>query len=371
MSRKRLRAGVVALMLGLAWWLPDAGVASAAGTARPIGSVDTGVLSGVTYSVSGWAFDPDTANRPISVDVWDFRPDGSATGVRVTAAGSRPDVGQVFPGAGSAHGFAASLTLSVAGAHQVCAFAIDSELPDLNTLIGCRSVTVSGPIGSLDTVRMIVPNRLSVEGWAAQPGAPDRDTELRVRVTAPDGSVSTYAGIMTEVIRDDVRNVFGWTSGRTGFGTEIPINQTGRHTVCVSAVGTDQGVTSPITPSISLLGCPVVDVQNTFGSFDDLTWAAGSLRVRGWALNPNRTTVPTEIHVYDYGPSGVVGRSGLFTGTARPDVVAVYPGLGTAPGFDLTLPTSGSGKHTVCVFGITAGGGTGNTLIGCRDVTVG
>jgi hypothetical protein len=60
----------------------------------------------------------------------------------VTADRLRPDVGAAFPAAGSAHGFVWSGPASP-GAHRVCLYAIDVDLPWRNTGLGCRSVTVS------------------------------------------------------------------------------------------------------------------------------------------------------------------------------------------------------------------------------------
>lgn len=341
------------------------------GTVRPIGVVDTGTLNGPAFRIDGWAIDPDTAESPVAVDVQDRRPDGTSTVVRVTADGSRPDVAAAYPGAGAAHGFSASIALTVAGVHEVCASAVDSEIADARTLIGCRTVELPGPVGVLDVARMTDPGVLSVQGWVAQPGATDLDTEVHVYVTAPDGTVVGYPGIMTGIARPDVTAALGWPDDHTGFSTSIPVTQTGTHQVCAFGIGTTRGTSSARPPTNTLLGCRSVEVRNAFGNLDEVIWQAGALHVRGWSLNPNATGGPVEIHVYDFGPAGAVGTPGLFTGVDRPDVLAVFPGLGDRPGFDLTVQTTGAGLHTVCAFGITTSGGTGNVLLGCRDVTVG
>ena len=125
----------------------------------PLGSWDSAALSGRTYQVGGWAFDPNAPQQPINVDVYDHRPDGSDTGVRLTTGGSRPDVAAAFSGAGSNTGFNGSIQLRGAGRHSVCIFAINTG-PGGNQLIQCRDVDVPGPSGSLDAVTSNAPGAL-------------------------------------------------------------------------------------------------------------------------------------------------------------------------------------------------------------------
>ena len=51
-------------------------------------------------------------------------------------------------------------------------------------------------------------------------------------------------------------------------------------------------------------------------------------------------------------------------------MAAAYPAYASNHGFSTSMPAIGAGKHTECVFAITTDGGTGNTLLGCRDVIV-
>ena len=100
----------------------------------PIGNLEvvTGVRGGV--SVAGWALDLDTTS-PIQVHLY-----VDAAALALTADGSRPDVGAVFPGYGSAHGFTALLG-ATPGSHRVCAYGINVG-PGTNALLGCRTVVV-------------------------------------------------------------------------------------------------------------------------------------------------------------------------------------------------------------------------------------
>jgi peptidoglycan/xylan/chitin deacetylase (PgdA/CDA1 family) len=111
-------------------------LAGRVGNRLPFGAWDSAVVDGAgLLSVSGWAIDPDTATQPVAVHVY---VDG--VGQSVSASGSRPDVGAVYPAAGSAHGFLATSQVG-SGAHQVCVFAIDSSVPSEHTTLGCRTVT--------------------------------------------------------------------------------------------------------------------------------------------------------------------------------------------------------------------------------------
>ena len=112
--------------------------------ASPTASVDSGTLSGKTYTVSGWAFDANSPQQAIHVDVYDTRPGGSKVGVRLTTGKSRPDVARIYPGTGQNTGFSTSLQLSGIGRHSVCVYAINVGA-GANKLVWCRAVDVLGP----------------------------------------------------------------------------------------------------------------------------------------------------------------------------------------------------------------------------------
>jgi hypothetical protein len=102
----------------------------------PLGWFDSArVGAGGALSVSGWTFDPDTPTAASRVDAY---VDGRF-GQSITANGSRPDIGNAFPAAGSNHGFTAT-TQVAPGTHSVCLYAIDTYFPNLHTDLGCRSV---------------------------------------------------------------------------------------------------------------------------------------------------------------------------------------------------------------------------------------
>lgn len=85
-------------------------------------------------------------------------------------------------------------------------------------------------------------------------------------------------------------------------------------------------------------------------------------RVRGWAVDPDNRSLPLAIAVYSDGRA-----LGWFRfPVARPDV-ALAKSAGPNQGFDITV-TLPAGLHTVCVYAINVGLGTGNPKLGCRLV---
>jgi hypothetical protein len=111
------------------------------GDPSPIGFLQTGTLSGNTYSVSGWGFDPNVPQRAIYVDVWDQRPNGSRYGVRLKTGLSRPDIARIYPGTWQNSGFSGSLKLVGTGRHTVCVYAINIGAGS-NRAVQCRAVVV-------------------------------------------------------------------------------------------------------------------------------------------------------------------------------------------------------------------------------------
>jgi uncharacterized membrane protein len=105
--------------------------------AAPVGFLDQVVAaSPSSVRVSGWALDTDAGTAPVDVHVY---VDGGYAGT-VRADAARPDIGAAYPAAGAAHGFSGELTVA-AGAHRVCAYAINTPA-GYNPAIGCRDVAV-------------------------------------------------------------------------------------------------------------------------------------------------------------------------------------------------------------------------------------
>jgi hypothetical protein len=90
-------------------------------------------------AVRGWTIDLDTPRTATRVHVY---VDGVGRG-SFPADGERADVGRAHPEAGSAHGFAATVTGVPAGTRKVCVLATSTSGLAPARLLRCLSVTVS------------------------------------------------------------------------------------------------------------------------------------------------------------------------------------------------------------------------------------
>ena len=306
----------------------------------PIGYIDAVTATATGVVVSGWALDPDTT-APIAVHVY---VDGSATAVQ--ADGARPDVASVY-GDGDQHGFSVAVP-ATSGAHQVCVYAIDSQ-GGVNPLLGCRSVAYANPtpIGSFD-IAVAGSGTVFVGGWALDP---DTSAPINVHVYVDNNPTVVTA----DGTRPDVASIYH-DGDQHGFSATLTTT-TGTHTVCIYGINTPAGTNT-------LLGCKNVTVANPtpIGSFDVAVAGSGTVFVGGWALDPD-TSAPINVHVYVDNNPTVVTADGT-----RPDVASIYHD-GDQHGFSATLTTT-TGTHTVCIYGINTPAGT-NTLLGCKNVTVG
>jgi hypothetical protein len=125
--------------------------------------------------------------------------------------------------------------------------------------------------------------------------------------------------------------------------------------ICTSSSATDNSTASHSAPCI---GVP------PRGSFDSAIAVGTSIRVRGWAFDPDQPSTALKMNVRLDG--GLVHSSA--TATPRPDVNSAFRITGTH-GFDFTVPAK-PGRHTVTVEAVNVAGGPGGALIGSRTVTV-
>ncbi|WP_164479198.1 SpoIID/LytB domain-containing protein [Nakamurella antarctica] len=328
----------------------------------PSGAVDVVAVTGALH-VRGWAFDPDAVATSLVVHVYDTGPDGSVVGSVVTADQRRADVGAAYPGVGDSHGFDVWLPTSGRGLHSVCVYAINIGFGTGNPSLGCRSVMVGGPFGVVDAVTS-GDGSISVSGWAVDPASSNAPTPIHIYDTGPAGVVG-YSGFTTGGSRPDVAAAYPGVSAGSGYSAVVPGGASGVHTVCAFAISSGPGGNTQ-------LGCQTVTVRNPLPSGAvDVVAVTGALHVRGWAFDPDAVATSLVVHVYDTGPDGSVVGSVVTADQRRADVGAAYPGVGDSHGFDVWLPTSGRGLHSVCVYAINIGFGTGNPSLGCRSVMVG
>ncbi len=314
----------------------------------PLGSVDLVAGGAGTVRAVGWTLDPDTS-APIDVHLY---VDG-VKATAVTANVARPDIAATFPGYGANHGF--DITVPVGdGQHTVDVYAINvGNGGAVNPLLGRRIVNVSTlPFGNVEQALAQI-GQVRVAGWAMDP---DTTAPIDVHVYV-DGVKRGQA--TADLNRPDVAAAFPGRGAQHGFDVTVPVPTNGPHVIHVYGINVGTGSSNP------LLGTKGVTTGgNPFGSLDDVAVSPGSVKLAGWALDPDASTA-TDVHVYVDGVKTVVTTASL----PRGDIAAAFPGAGADHGYDITIPIA-PGQHRFDVYAINLGTGTANPLIGTRTVTV-
>ena len=311
----------------------------------PFGVIDTARTVGPgRIEVSGWAIDPNGVT-PTQVVA---RVNGVDT--VVTANQDRPDLGNPG-GLGNLHGYTTTVQVPTGGNVQVCMGAANSIGPGSSVSLGCRNVVMPGgsPIGVIDSASNGV-GSISVTGWVVDP-----DTAAAIDVHVYVDGIGRLA-IRADGTRTDVAAGFPGYGPTRGYSGSVSIGG-GAHTVCVYGINVGVG-------NHSLLGCRVVQVAggSPFGALDTVTFENGSLRVTGWAVDPE-TVSSIPVHVYVQGQGYALTANGN-----RPDIAGGLPAYGAAHGFDNLLPAP-EGRQTVCAYAINVGAGN-HSLLGCREVVI-
>lgn len=235
------------------------------GASSPFGTLDYLTLSRTTATVSidvqGWAIDRASPASSFPVDLYVDRPNGTSSGVRLSASASRPDVGAVYPFAGSAHGFALSVPVTTTGTYRVCAYAIGtSPFGNSSPQLGCRTITVAAtsPIGYVDSASVTMAadgtRQIRVTGWTADPGLPTARVEVNAYLDRPNGPTLGFSTQANES-RPDVAAAYPAFGAAHGFSYTLPVTASGIHRVCVYGLAT-----SPVGGN-SDLGCKTVMVE--------------------------------------------------------------------------------------------------------------
>jgi hypothetical protein len=189
------------------------------------------------------------------------------------------------------------------------------------------------------------PGGILVGGWAQDQDVPAGPIPVRITVNG-----QTAGTVTASTIRSD---------GTLGFNAFVPTNATGLVTVRAWAaddVGTLEADLG--SKQITMSSAPI-------GYLDDVQSGAWSVWVRGWAIDPD-VAAPISVHVYQDGTFVTAATAD----STRNDVSAAYPGYGADHGFDITVPHAANGQHTICVYAINTGAGTGNNpLLGCQSYT--
>ena len=105
----------------------------------PIGNVDIIEGRDEAVYVRGWAFDPDTVNSSLSIDIYI----GGEFVQRITADQERTDVEKAFGGVGNFHGFDAVINTKKTGNQTVDVWALDTNPQGQNIKIGSGNADIT------------------------------------------------------------------------------------------------------------------------------------------------------------------------------------------------------------------------------------
>jgi len=313
----------------------------------PVGHVDAVLADGGSIRATGWAYDPDQPSTEIQVAIY---VDGGGIGWFPTGR-SRTDVNAAF-GINGNHGFDVSIPVGP-GQHAMDVFAINVGGGDVNPLIGSGKAQVGAmPMGVLDSVRSAPDSKVRLRGWAFDPDEPA--TAISVAVYRDGQGIAWFP---TGGARPDVNSAFG-IPGAHGFDITVDCPP-GDHTMQVYAINVGGGAGNP------LIGQGPVQVGIPLGWLDSAQVSGRSVRLSGWAFDPDQPATPIKVAVYRNGE----GIAWFDTGRARPDVNSVF-GITGEHGFLITVDNVPAGRNTFDLFAINVGPATANPLIASRSVTV-
>ncbi|MFJ4296680.1 hypothetical protein [Curtobacterium sp. NPDC089689] len=190
----------------------------------------------------------------------------------------------------------------------------------------------SSPIGSVDTVKGGF-GQIVVSGWTADP---DTTAPIRAHVYV-DGAGKASLGANGQ--RADLAARLGAGNTAHGYSTTLTGIRSGKHNVCVYGINTGPG-------SNVLLGCKDVTVPGgtPTGAIDAASAVAGSLTIRGWAIDQD-TAAATQVQVRVAGKT--IGT--LTANQKKSGLNTARPGYGDAHGYSGTVKGFPGGTRTVTV----------------------
>jgi len=173
-----------------------------------------------------------------------------------------------------------------------------------------------------------------------------------------------------EVRTGDILVWSGGTDGHTGIATST---STGTFNTVEQNVSGNQFPTrhTGTTSNSQLYGVwrpPLAPPAGTpRGNLDVLEAGNGTIKIRGWAYDPDNTSAALGIHVYADGNFV----AGFTANKSRPDVNTEFPGAGNNHGFDEEYAINLRGTHTIAVYAINAPGTPGsNPLLGQKALNI-
>ncbi len=210
-------------------------------TGTPIGYVNNWIPIPGGVKLTGWTIDPDTSDA-VTVRV---KSNGNVVS-RFEASAHRNDIGQRYPGYGSAHAFYVEVPLP-AGAQEVCVVS-NNVGPGKTKTLGCRAVTPLGgtPVGYINSWENVA-GGIKVNGWAYDP---DTTGPATIRVKAGDQAVGYF---QATAYRKDLAERFPLYGGNHAFYQTVGLPK-GTHHVCLVVNNVGAGKTKT-------LGCQWMTVR--------------------------------------------------------------------------------------------------------------
>lgn len=229
----------------------------------------------------------------------------------------------------------------------------------------------SSPIGNLDLAGGAYGGFISAAGWVMDPDAKTTPTQVHIYIDGPAGSGAPGVPLTAQISRPDVAAAFPGSNAAHGFSTAISASP-GRHTIYVYGIDIAGGGSNVLIKTATV-DVPALPAGSPFGWYDAAEGRVGrKALVRGWTIDPDAKTTPTDYHVYVDGPAGS-GARGINMGAAnasRIDVGAAYAGAGAEHGFNALIRDLEPGAHTLWIYAINKAGGGANPLLGVKSVTI-
>jgi hypothetical protein len=203
----------------------------------PVGYVDSVVQKGSVVTLTGWSFDYDAPDAPLTVVA---RVNGALAGT-VGSTILRRDINTLFHGTGL-HGFKVTVRVP-AGASTVCVYALNKG-PGSTGRPGCRAIQLrTSPFGRIDSVT-VQGSRAVVTGWAF-----DFSSAAQAIGVTVNRNGRQVASSRTTLLRADVNRAWSVT-GTHGFSYTVPL-VAGTNQLCAYGLNIGAGANA-------LLGCRTV-----------------------------------------------------------------------------------------------------------------
>lgn len=211
----------------------------------------------------------------------------------------------------------------------------------------------------------------SNDWWNGNVNSPAYNTHVRQAANPGGASENLYgAGAVYDYAID-----MGYNTARVpGAGSAMFLHVTDG-TPSAGCVAIDRASLIRILQWLDPGKAPVINIgvanpvsRSPFGYLDSAQRpAVNTVRVAGWTIDPDRLRNPIDVHVYDFRPDGTAAGVAVTADQPRSDLPPLFPGINAGHGYAATLTLAGTGRHTVCAYGINVAEGS-NAALGCVAV---